>query len=99
LGRAYLGLGREDDAVREAKTAIELFPLEEDYFDAPQLIVVLAEMYTAMGKYKEAIALLDKILAMPSLYSIPLIKAEPNFQPLIHQPEFAELERQYSLDQ
>ncbi len=98
LARAYIGLGRGEDATREAETAVDLFPLEKDEFASPEARVVLAEIYTAVGDYESAAEQLDLVLSIPSNFSIPLIKADPNFRPLIGRPEFAELERKFALE-
>jgi tetratricopeptide (TPR) repeat protein/TolB-like protein len=49
LGRAYAGLGRGADAIREGRRAEQLLPLEKDAWEGPVLIRLLARTYQRFG--------------------------------------------------
>lgn len=97
LGRAYAGLGRKEDAIREGRRAVELFPISADAFSAPDFVAVLAEIYALVGEYDLAFDHLDYLLSIPSWISIPYITAWPEFASLRDLPRFAELAEKYSL--
>src|SRR5262249_16595171 len=66
LGRAYAGVGRREDAVREARRAVELLPVENDAFAGPTYLAELAKTYARLGDADDAIPLIRKLLAIPA---------------------------------
>ena len=93
LGRAYAGVGRKDDAVREARRAVELLPVKDDAFYGPFYLAELAKTYSRLGNADEAIPLIRELLAMPAglTVSMPALKIDPAWEPIRHDPRFEAL--------
>ena len=91
LGIVYAGLGRHDDAVREALRGVELRPLSGDAFAGTQSLMYLARTYILVGEYDEAIEILDTLVNIPSLYSRALLRVHTLFDPLRDRPRFQAL--------
>lgn len=81
LGIAYAGLGRNNDAIRECKTAIDLFPVSRDpFYHGPMNIEALAQVYAMVGDAEHAVQQLELLLALPAgLISIPYLKLAPEY--------------------
>jgi serine/threonine protein kinase/tetratricopeptide (TPR) repeat protein len=95
LAIAYAGLGMKEDALREASVAMEIQPIDEDpYFGASTLIEV-ALVETMVGEFDAALEHLDTILGMPAVVSIPWLKLDPRWAPLVEHPRFRELVAKY----
>jgi len=69
LGIAYAGLGRRDEAVREARHGCELMPPSKDAWKALSRLDDLATVYLMTGRTDEAIATLDELLARSGAYT------------------------------
>jgi TolB-like protein/predicted Ser/Thr protein kinase len=91
LSRVYAGMGRKDDAIREGRKAVELFPISADAFSATDVVGALAEIYSMVGEYDLAIEHLDYLLSIPSWISVPYIRILPEFAPLRDHPRFVEM--------
>jgi non-specific serine/threonine protein kinase len=101
LGIAYAGLGRKEDAIREAELAVELAPVSEDYFYNVRLIPQLAYVYTVVGEYDSAIGQLEYLLS--SIHggetTVPSLRVDWRWIPLRDHPQFEELLVKYSTGQ
>jgi TolB-like protein/Tfp pilus assembly protein PilF len=95
LGVVYAGLGREEDAVREGKLAVEALPISRDAYMGPFLVATLAEIYTVVGEYDAAIDQLELVLSLTCPISPPLLNADPVWDPLRDQPRFQALLDEY----
>ena len=93
LGLAYAGLGRTAEAAAEAKRAMDLAPLREDNPGATAFIGGAVEVYAAAGERDRALELLELLLSIHAgrEVSVPLLRAEPAFDPLRSDPRFEEL--------
>jgi len=91
LGIAYAGLGRKQDAIREAKAGMELKPAGKDVGGYYQ-IFVLAQIYTTVGEYDEALRLLEGPLSKhKSGYGNGTLRLDPVWKPLRDNPRFQAL--------
>jgi tetratricopeptide (TPR) repeat protein len=70
LGLAYAGLGRKEDAMREARGAVELMPLSKDATDSPEAYLGLALVAVLVGDHETAIDELELLLSVPTLRSL-----------------------------
>jgi serine/threonine-protein kinase len=95
LGIVYAGLGRKQDAIREAKLAMELFSLYKDSLEAPVFIENLALVYVMTGEYNLAFDQIEYLLSVPAGISVPLLKLDPRWDPLRNHPRYAQLIQKY----
>jgi serine/threonine-protein kinase len=87
----YAYLGREKEAVSEAKLALDL--TAKDLFSGPQDLQNLAAVYAILGRDDDAIDLLERLLstAYENPITVPALKADPLWDPLRDHPRFKEL--------
>jgi tetratricopeptide (TPR) repeat protein len=95
LGIVYAGLGRKEEAVREARTAINLMPVTKDYYRGIFCLEDLARTYIMVGDLGSASEILNQLLSMPSLISLKLLKKEPFWSPLWEYPGFIQMTELY----
>jgi len=93
LGLAYAYLGRKEEAIREGKRAVSLYPLSKDAYGAPHYINSLAMIYTVVGEYEEAINQLEYLMSIASgdIVSITVLRLDPMWDPLRQHPRFISL--------
>jgi serine/threonine-protein kinase len=97
LARAYAGLGRREDALREARRAVEILPISKDAYDGPSPLINLAAVEARVGETDAAIEHIRYLLSIPSPLSLALLRIDPSWAPLRDDPRFrrlAELERE-----
>jgi tetratricopeptide (TPR) repeat protein len=97
LGIAYAGLGRRDDAVREAELGCELMPASKDAYRALYRLEELARVYTMVGRHDEAIAVLDDLLGRSGEWTPHLLRLDPGWDPLRSDPRFQALLTKYEV--
>ncbi len=91
LGLAYAGMGRRDDAVREATAAVELLPVDRDTFSGPHQLFTLAVVYARFGEVQEALDILERLLTIPSEFSAAKLRTHYLLTPLHEDPSFLNL--------
>jgi TolB-like protein/Flp pilus assembly protein TadD len=82
LGIAYAGLGRFDEAIRSGRRGVELMPIARDTFTGTWLMQDLGWIYVMAGELDLAIDAFNRILEIPSMWSIELLLADPRTNPL-----------------
>ncbi len=95
LGKAYAGLGRKENAIREGRRAVEILPVSKDAFIGAYFVRRLAEIYTAVGEYDLAIDQFEYLLTIPSDVSVLWLKKFPELKPLRDHPRFQALLEKY----
>jgi TolB-like protein/Tfp pilus assembly protein PilF len=65
LGLIYSFIGRKEEAIREARRAVELEPESKDAILAPWMNGYLAMIYARTGDVESALPLLERVLASP----------------------------------
>jgi TolB-like protein/Flp pilus assembly protein TadD len=90
LGLAMAGLGRKDEAIREGKRGVELYPVSKDALIGPKRIADLAEIYLVAG---ETDAALDQLERAVSSSPGPWVQLEgdPAWDPVRGHPRFKKL--------
>ena len=63
---AYAGLNRKEEAIREAKTAVELLPVSKDAMTGPVFVQNLAIVYVMVGEYESALDQIEYLLSIPT---------------------------------
>jgi tetratricopeptide (TPR) repeat protein len=93
LSWVYLALGRNDDALRVARQAADLVPIEKDAVDGPALQIGLAQIEARAGAPEEAIKRLRHLLSIPAgeVASIARLKIDPVWDPIRNRPDFQQL--------
>jgi serine/threonine protein kinase/tetratricopeptide (TPR) repeat protein len=91
LGIAYAGLGRKQEAIREAEKAVELLPVSKEAYRGCFRVKDLAHVYVMVGEYDAAIDRLEFLLSFPGWISIPLLRLDPIWDPLRDHPRFQKL--------
>lgn len=65
LGLLYAYLGRKEEAIREARRAVELEPESKNAYHGPVMAAALALVYAQTGEADQAIALIEHLLSVP----------------------------------
>ncbi len=91
LGLAYAYLGRHDDAIREARRAVELMPYAVDAYKSSIKHEDLARILVRVGEYDEAVEILADLLRRPSHLTPHELRLDPRFDPIRDHPGFQEL--------
>ena len=91
LAQVDAGLGKKEEALREAKHAVELMPMARDAYEAPLVLQGLAQVYTWIGDKDHAIQVLRDLLTVPGYVTKGYLRADPLWDPLRGDPRFAAL--------
>lgn len=93
LGLALAGLGLKEKAVSEGVKAAKMLPYDKDAYSAQFMVANLAEIYVMNGDYVAATDQIKLLLSRPGFTSIPYLKADPIWAPLLDYPPFRRLEK------
>ena len=92
LGLAYAYLGCKDEAIREGKRAVELYPISKDALAGPAYVFYLAQVYAVVREHEAAIDKLAYLLSIPNnAVSVSLLKIDPTWDVLRTYPKFETL--------
>ena len=91
LGLIDAGLGRKEDALHEARRAVELVPREKDAMTAPQMIMYLAMIAGWLGEKDLACQQLEIAVRPPSTVSYGQLSLLPFWDPLRGDPCFEKI--------
>jgi tetratricopeptide (TPR) repeat protein len=93
LAWAYVCLGRNTDALRVARQAADLLPIEKDAVAGPYFLAGLAQIEAHTGHFEEAIKILRRLLTIPAgdVVSIARLKIDPVWDPIRNDPGFQKL--------
>ncbi len=96
LGLVFAGLGKKDDAIKEGKRGTELLSITKEAWVGFIRELDLAKIYTMVGEYDLAIDKLEYLLSIPGELSVPYIKLDPVWRPLLDIPRFKNVLEQYN---
>lgn len=82
------GLGRKEDAIREAQRAVDLMPIAKDSYWGPQWIMNLALVYAWTGEHDRALEELEKVATIPNGPSYGKLMLDPCWDDLRGDPRF-----------
>jgi len=91
LGLVFAGLSKKEEAIREGIQATELLPITKEAWRGFFRELDLAKIYTMVGEYDLAINKLEYLLSIPGELSVPYIKLDPVWRPLLKIPRFQKI--------
>ncbi|UCG51013.1 MAG: protein kinase [Candidatus Latescibacterota bacterium] len=96
LGMVYAALGQREDAIREAKLAMEMIPVSVDAMLGPRQVDHLAWVYRTLGEYEAALDQIEYVLSVPAMISTPYLRIDPGWDSLRDNPRFQRILEKYS---
>lgn len=93
LGRAWAGLGEEQEAVRAGLRATELLPIEREAWRGAHRVEELARTYARVGEHERAIDALEQLMSRPVglVLSHAHLQMDPAWDALRELPRFQQL--------
>ena len=91
LGQLYAGLDRRDDAIRESKMGMELWPESNDAMHGPHVTMLVAETYALLGEPDLAVPLLEHSISSVNGLTPSLLKLDPIWDSLRDDPRFGQI--------
>ena len=93
LSWVYLALGRNADALRLSRQAVDTISIEKDAVTGPYFQYGLAQIEARAGASVEAIKRLRHLLSIPAGWdvSIARLKIDPVWDPIRNRPDFQQL--------
>ena len=91
LAHAYAGLGRKEDALREARRAVETLPISKDALMGADIEIERAAVEVRVGETDAAIEHIRYLLSIPCQLSPALLRISPQWAPLHADPRFRKL--------
>ncbi len=91
LARIYAGLGRKEDALREATRAVALLPISKDAFLGSDIETDRAGVEARVGETGSAVEHIRELLKIPCPLSPALLRIDPRWAPLRDDPRFRKL--------
>jgi TolB-like protein len=85
------GLGRKEDAIREALRAVDLLPIAKDSYWGPHLVTTLAMVYAWTGERDRALEELEIVAKIPAGPSYGDLKFNPCWDSLRGDPRFEKI--------
>jgi serine/threonine-protein kinase len=95
-GLALAGLGRRDDARREAGWLQQSRVYREDKWEGPMLGEERARILAGTGDVDEALVEIERLLSGPSWLSVNMLRVDPRWNPVRDQPRFKALLAKYA---
>ena len=93
LGLVRAGLGRREEALRAARTGVDLMPISREAYRGAHRVEDLARVHALVGDPEEAVALLEDLLSRPVRLCAPVLALDPAWDPLRADPRFQALLR------
>jgi serine/threonine protein kinase len=85
------GIGRKDDAIREAQEAVTRQPLDQNAVEGPLLAGDLAQVYLWVGEREEALKQLEALEQVPRALTYGYLAKVPTWDALRWEPRFQKL--------
>jgi tetratricopeptide (TPR) repeat protein len=91
LGLIDAGLGRREDALREARRALDLAPIAKDSLNGADVLYFYAVICAWTGKHDLAIEQLQTLAKVPAGVTYGDLRLNPHWDPLRGDPRFEKL--------
>ncbi len=95
-GLSLAGLGRRDEALREARWLQQSAVYREDAFDGTLLAEDRARILAQAGDVDAALDQIERLLTKPSWLSVNTLRLDPRWDPIRDQPRFKALLAKYA---
>ena len=95
LGLVLAGLGRGDDALREARWLRHSVVYREDAYEGPYVALDRAQILAQAGEADAALDEINRLLTKPSVFSVHLLRLDPLWDPIREHPRFKALLAKY----
>ena len=96
LSITYAGLNKKAEALAAFNKAMELAPKNVEIFDKVYQVNDLAQIYTLLGDYDDALKQLNYLLSNYTGFSVNRLKYDPIYDKLRNMPAYTELIQKYS---
>ena len=90
-GLALAGLDQKEEAIREAKRAVELLPISMDALFGVFPLMNLAQVYVMVGEHDAALDQIEYMLSIPGILTPSTLRIDPRWDPLRKYPRFQKL--------
>ena len=90
-GKIDAGLNRKDEAIREARQAMDLLPIAQDPISGTVMVECLARIYAWTGECNLAIEQLEILAGVPSDISYGDLRFNPDWDSLRGDPHFEKI--------
>ncbi len=94
-GLALAGLGRRDEALREARWLQQSVVYREDAYKGPLVAEERARILAQAGDAEAALDEIERLLAGPSWLSVHTLRLDPRWDPIRNHPRFKALLAKY----
>ena len=94
IGIALAGLNDSKKAIEYGQEALNLS--ENNLMEKSYSKKDLTQIYVMLGKYEQALSLIDEQLNNPSALSVGVLQIDPVWNPLQEKPEFKKMLKKYS---
>ncbi len=94
-GLALAGLGRRQEALREARWLQQSVVYREDAYDGRLVAEQRARILAQAGGVDTALDEIEQLLAGPGFLSVPRLRLDPRWDPIREHPRFQRLLEQY----
>jgi serine/threonine-protein kinase len=91
LGMVDAALDRKEEALREGRRAVELFPHTKDAVTGAEILRNLAITYAWAGENDLALKELEQVVRIPGPISYGQLRLHPWWDPLRNDPRFEQL--------
>ena len=94
-GLALAGLGRREEALREARWLQQSAVYREDAYEGPLLAEDRARILAQAGEPEASLDQIERLLAEPSWLSVHALRLDPRWDPIRNYPRFRALLSKY----
>jgi serine/threonine-protein kinase len=95
LGLALAGLGRRQEALREARWLQQSVVYREDAYQGPHVAEARARILAQAGDVDAALDEIEQLLAGPGFLSVHTLRLDPRWDPIREHPRFQALVAKY----
>ena len=95
-GLALAGMGRREEALREAQWLQQSVPYRDDKFQGGIVVENRARILARAGEADAAVDEIEFLLTQPSQLSVPILQLDPGWDPIRTHPRFRALLAKYA---